>query len=149
MAIIRWDPFRELSTLEHNWTNRLRDFYTPASADDVTLPGTWAPPVDIYENGKDKLVIKAELPGFEPKDVSVTVEGDVLTFGGERKLAQDLREKHWRRIERRYGKFSRSFSLPPTVNADQVSAEYKDGTLTVTLPLREEAKPRRVSVKAA
>jgi HSP20 family protein len=146
MAIIRWDPFRELSTLEHNW---LRDFYTPASADDVALPGTWAPPVDIYENGKDELVIKAELPGFKPEDVSVTVEGDVLTFGGERKLAQDLREKHWRRIERRYGKFSRSFSLPPTVNADQVSAEYKDGTLTVTLPLREEAKPRRVSVKAA
>ena len=146
MAIIRWDPFRELSTLEHNW---LRDFYTPASANDVALPGTWAPPVDIYENGKDELVIKAELPGFKPEDVSVTVEGDVLTFGGERKLAQDLREKHWRRIERRYGKFSRSFSLPPTVNADQVSAEYKDGTLTVTLPLREEAKPRRVSVKAA
>ena len=146
MAIIRWDPLRELSTLEHNW---LRDFYTPASADDVALPGTWAPPVDIYENGKDELVIKAELPGFKPEDVSVTVEGDVLTFGGERKLAQDLREKHWRRIERRYGKFSRSFSLPPTVNADQVSAEYKDGTLTVTLPLREEAKPRRVSVKAA
>ena len=146
MAIVRWDPFRELSTLEHNW---LRDFYTPASADDVALPGTWAPPVDIYENGKDELVIKAELPGFKPEDVSVTVEGDVLTFGGERKLAQDLREKHWRRIERRYGKFSRSFSLPPTVNADQGSAEYKDGTLTVTLPLREEAKPRRVSVKAA
>ena len=146
MVIIRWDPFRELSTLEHNW---LRDFYTPASADDVALPGTWAPPVDIYENGKDELVIKAELPGFKPEDVSVTVEGDVLTFGGERKLAQDLREKHWRRIERRYGKFSRSFSLPPTVNADRVSAEYKDGTLTVTLPLREEAKPRRVSVKAA
>ena len=149
MAIIRWDPFRELSTLEYNWTNRLRDFYTPASADDVALPGTWVPPVDIYENGKDELVIKAELPGFKPEDVSVTVEGDLLTFGGERKLAQDLREKHWRRIERRYGKFSRSFSLPPTVNADQVSAEYKDGTLTVTLPLREEAKPRRVSVKAA
>ena len=146
MAIIRWDPFREPSTLEHNW---LRDFYTPASADDVALPGTWAPPVDIYENGKAELVIKAELPGFKPEDVSVTVEGDVLTFGGERKLAQDLREKHWRRIERRYGKFSRSFSLPPTVNADQGSAEYKDGTLTVTLPLREEAKPRRVSVKAA
>lgn len=149
MAIIRWDPFRELSTLDHNWTNWLRDFYTPASADDVAVPGTWVPPVDIYENGKDELVIKAELPGFEPEDVSVTVEGDVLTFGGERKLAQDLGEKHWRRIERRYGKFSRSFSLPPTVNADQVSAEYKDGTLTVTLPLREEAKPRRVSVKAA
>ena len=149
MAIIRWDPFRELSTLGHNWTNRLRDFYTPASAGDVALPGTWAPPVDIYENGKDEFVIKAELPGFKPEDVSVTVEGDVLTFGGERKLAQDIREKYWRRIERRYGKFSRSFSLPPTVNADQVSAEYKDGTLTVTLPLREEAKPRRVSVKAA
>lgn len=147
MAIIRWDPFRELSTLEHNWTNWLRDFSTPASAD--ALPGTWAPPVDIYENGKDELVITAELPGFKPEDVSVTVEGDVLTFGGERKLAQDLGEKHWRRLERRYGKFSRSFSLPPTVNADQVSAEYKDGTLTVTLPLREEAKPRRVSVKAA
>ena len=147
MAIIRWDPFRELSTLEHNWTNWLRDFSTPASAD--ALPGTWAPPVDIYENGKDELVITAELPGFKPEDVSVTVEGDVLTFGGERKLAQDLGEKHWRRLERRYGKFSRSFSLPPTVDAEHVSAEYKDGTLTVTLPLREEAKPRRVSVKAA
>ena len=147
MAIIRWDPFRELSTLEHNWTNWLRDFSTPASAD--ALPGTWAPPVDIYENGKDELVITAELPGFKPEDVSVTVEGDVLTFGGERKLAQDLGEKHWRRLERRYGKFSRSFSLPPTVDAEHVSAECKDGTLTVTLPLREEAKPRRVSVKAA
>ena len=149
MAIIRWDPFRELSTLEHNWTNWLRDYPTLASANDGALPGTWAPPVDIYENGKDELVIKAELPGFKPEDVSVTVDGDVLTLGGERKLAQDLGEKHWRRLERRYGKFSRSFSLPPTVNAEHVSAEYKDGTLTVTLPLREEAKPRRVSVKAA
>ena len=149
MAIIRWDPFSEFSRLEDNWTTWLRNCYAPVGEDRFVAHGTWVPPVDIYENGKNELVVKAELPGIKPEDVSVTVENDVLTLGGERKLEHDISENHWRRIERSYGKFIRSFSLPPAVNPDKVSAEYKDGTLTVRLPLREEAKPRQISVKAA
>ena len=149
MAIIRWDPFRELSILEDNWTTWLRNLSAPVSDDRFSTHGTWVPPVDIYENGKTELVLTAELPGIKPEDVSVTVENDVLTLGGERKLEHDKSENHWRRIERSYGKFIRSFSLPPTVNPDGVSAEYKDGTLTVRLPLREETKPKQIAVKAA
>ena len=149
MAIIRWDPFSEFSRLEDNWTTWLRNCYAPVGEDRFVAHGTWVPPVDIYENGKNELVVKAELPGIKPEDVSVTVENDVLTLGGERKLEHDISENHWRHIERSYGKFICSFSLPPAVNPDKVSAEYKDGTLTVRLPLREEAKPRQISVKAA
>ena len=128
MAIVRWDPFRDFG---------------------LTTGNTWVPPVDIYQTGEHELVLKAELPEMTREDIDVTVENFVLTVKGEKKLGADVKEEQFHRIERRYGAFGRSFSLPRTVDASKVSAEYKNGVLTVRLPLREEAKPRQIKVDIA
>ena len=111
--------------------------------------GTWVPPVDIYQNGDHELVLKAELPDMAREDIDLTVENDTLTIKGEKRLSSEVREEQFHRIERRYGTFSRSFSLPQTVDAGKVSAEYKNGVLTVKLPMREEARPRQIKVDVA
>src|SRR5215467_9139749 len=129
MTIVRWDPFR--------------DFGFSSGAP------TWVPPVDIYQNGDQELVLKAELPDMSREDIDITVENDVLTIKGEKKLAGDVKDEQYHHAERRYGAFSRSFSLPRTVDASKVSAEYRNGVLTVKLPLREEAKPRQIKVDVA
>lgn len=128
MTIVRWDPFRDFG---------------------FTAPNTWVPPVDIYQNGDQELVLKAELPDMAREDIDITVENGVLTIKGEKKLSTELKEEQFHHVERRYGPFSRSFSLPQTVDASKVSAEYKQGVLTVRLPLREEAKPRSIKVDVA
>jgi HSP20 family protein len=107
------------------------------------------PPVDIYQNGEHELVLKAELPDMTREDIDITVDNGTLTIRGEKKFAGEVKEESFHRIERRYGSFSRSFSLPQTVDAAQVGAEYKNGVLTVRLPLREEAKPRQIKVDVA
>ncbi len=128
MTVVRWDPFRDFG---------------------FTAPNTWVPPVDIYQNGDQELVLKAELPDMAREDIDITVENGVLTIKGEKKLSTELKEEQFHHVERRYGPFSRSFSLPQTVDASKVSAEYKQGVLTVRLPLREEAKPRSIKVDVA
>ena len=128
MTIMRWDPFRDFGF---------------ATAD------TWMAPVDIYQTGDQELVLKAELPGMAREDIDITVENFVLTIKGEKKFAGDVKEEQFHHAERRYGTFSRSFSLPQTVDAGKVSAEHKNGVLTVRLPLREEAKPRQIKVEVA
>ena len=128
MSIVRWDPLREFGFATAN---------------------PWMPPVDIYQNGDQELVLKAELPDMSREDIDITVENFVLTIKGEKKLANDVKEEQYRHLERRYGAFSRSFSLPQTVDATRVAAEYKNGVLTVRLPLREEAKPRTIKVDVA
>jgi HSP20 family protein len=107
------------------------------------------PPVDIYQNGDRELVLKAELPDMAREDIDITVENFVLTIKGEKKFSNDVKDDQYHHIERRYGTFSRSFSLPQTVDAGKVAAEYKNGMLTVRLPLREEAKPRQIKVDVA
>ena len=107
------------------------------------------PPVDIFQTGEHELVLKAEVPDMSREDIDVTVENFVLTIKGEKKLAEDVKEEQFHHVERRYGTFSRSFSLPHTVDAAKVSAEYRNGLLTVRLPLREEAKPRQIKVDVA
>ena len=124
MTIVRWDPFF-------------------ATAD------TWVPPVDIYQTGDHELVLKAELPDMAREDIDITVENFVLTIKGEKKFTGEAKEDAFHHAERRYGSFSRSFSLPRTVDASRVAAEYKNGVLTVRLPLREEAKPRTIKVEVA
>ena len=106
---------------------------------------TWAPAVDIYET-PNELVVKADLPDVNEKDIDVRVENNLLTIRGERKFEKSVSEENYLRVERTYGAFSRSFSLPNTVNAEAIGAEYKNGVLTVTLPKREESKPRQVKV---
>lgn len=128
MTITRFDPFREFAVLPR---------------------GRWIPPVDIFETPGHDLVIKVELPDVNREDVEVTVENNVLTLSGEKKLPVDVKEEQFRRVEREYGPFSRSFTLPNTVDATKVSAEFKNGVLTVRLPFREEAKPRTITVEVA
>jgi len=128
MTIVRWDPFRDFG-------------FASASA--------WMPPVDIYQSGDHEVVLKAELPDMSREDVDVNIENFVLTIKGEKKLASDVKDDQFHHVERRYGKFGRSFSLPQTVDSGKVVAEYKNGVLTVRLPLREEAKPRQVKIDVA
>jgi len=128
MTTVRWDPFRDFG---------------------FTAPNTWTPPVDVFQTGDHELVLKAELPDLSRDDIDITVENFVLTIKGEKKVSNDVKEEQYHHIERRYGAFSRSFSLPQTVDANHVAAEYKNGVLTVRLPLREEAKPRTIKVDVA
>ena len=110
---------------------------------------TWVPPVDIFQTGDHELVLKAELPDMTRDDIDITVENFVLTIKGDKKAAADVKDEQYHHAERRYGSFSRSFSLPQTVDAAKVAAEYKNGVLTVRLPVREEAKPRSIKVDVA
>jgi HSP20 family protein len=149
MAIVRWtDPFREFAQLQDRVNRAFSDAYG-RSDEGLLSSGSWMPPVDIYQNGEHELVLKAELPDMTREDIDVTVDNGTLTIKGEKKLGTEVREEQFHRIERRYGTFSRSFSLPPTVDPGQVAAEYKNGVLSVRLPMREEAKPRQIKVDVA
>ena len=148
MAIVRWEPFRDLQAVQDRLNRVFDEAFRGAprgSDDDWALGGQWAPSVDIYENDGN-LVLKAELPGIEPKDVDVRVENNVLTLRGERKFESEVKRDKYHRVERSYGTFSRSFTLPNVVDTDKIKAEYKDGVLQVTLPQREEAKPKQIQV---
>jgi HSP20 family protein len=145
MAIVRWDPFRELNAVQERMNRLFSDVYRSAD-DDVMRRGLWAPPVDIYDSGKHELVIKAELPDMKRDDIEITVENNTLTLRGEKKMDSEIKEEHCHRIERTYGAFSRTFSLPTTVDTTKVSADYKNGVLTIKLPIREEAKPKQIQV---
>ena len=146
MTLVRWDPFRELNVIQDRMNRILGDYYRGAD-DDVMRRGAWVPPVDIYDTGNHELVIKAELPDVNKEDIEITVENGSLTLKGEKRMDADIKDEQCRRIERAYGSFSRSFSLPPTVDASKVSADYKNGVLTIKLPVREEAKPKQVQVQ--
>jgi len=146
MAIARWDPFRELAVMQDRLNRIFGDAYGRRLDDDVMTRGDWIPPVDIFENDKHEIVIRAEMPGLKRDDIELRVENNTLTLRGERKRENEVKDEQYHRVERAYGAFSRSFSLPSTVDAGNVSAEYKDGVLTVTLPTREEAKPRQIPV---
>jgi HSP20 family protein len=142
-TIARLEPFRGLSTLQDQF-NRLFNEQLRNHSEESALT-TWAPAVDIYET-TNELVVKADLPDVNEKDIDVRVENNLLTIRGERKFEKSVAEENFLRVERTYGSFSRSFSLPNTVNAEKIGAEYKNGVLTVTLPKREESKPRQVKV---
>ena len=141
MAIVRWDPARELAGMEVDRLNRMfSEFYGDAFA------RGWVPPVDIYETDDHEVVLKAEVPEMKREDIDVTFENGVLTLKGERKFEQEANRDRYQRLERRYGSFSRSFTLPNTIDASRISAAYKDGVLTIRLPQREEAKPKQIAV---
>ena len=148
MAIMRFDPFRDLAVLQDRMNRLFNDAYAPRREDDLTSRGTWTPAVDIYEVDGG-LVLKAELPGMQREDIDVNIENNTLTIRGERKLDSAIKQESFHRVERSYGSFVRSFSLPTTVDAAKVAAEYKNGVLAITLPIREEAKPRTINVNVA
>src|SRR5262245_14162182 len=148
-AIVRWsDPFREFAQL-HGRINRVFNDAYGRTDEGLMTSGTWTPPVDIYQDGDKAVVLKAELPDMTREAIDITVDHNTLTIKGEKKFAETVKEEEFHRIERHYGAFSRSFSLPPTVDNTKIGAEYKDGVLTVRLPLREEAKPRQIKVDVA
>jgi len=149
MAIVRWtDPFREFAQLQDR-LNRAFAETSSRSDEGLLSSGSWLPPVDIYQNGEHELVLKAELPDLTREDIDITVDKGTLTIKGEKKLSSEVKEEQFRRMERQYGVFSRSFSLPSSVDPTRVAAEYKNGVLTVKLPMREEAKPRQIKVDVA
>ena len=148
MAIVRWEPFRDLLASQREFDRLFREAFAPAFGEGEVSTRTWAPVVDIFENG-DSLVLKAELPGINPDDVEIRVEDNTLYLKGERKFEKEVKEQNYHRVERSYGTFTRSFSLPNSVDADKVGANYKDGVLTLTMPKKEEAKPKTIKINVS
>jgi HSP20 family protein len=146
MNIVRFDPIRDMATLQDRVNRIFADAYRRDN-DDLMTRGAWVPPVDIYETGNHELVLRAELPDVPREDIALRVENNTLTISGERKMDTEIKEQQYHRIERTYGTFSRAFTLPPTVDTSAIAAEYKNGVLTVRLPLREEAKPKQIQVQ--
>ncbi len=145
MSITKYDPFRELRGLQDEM-NRLFVSNLSRGDDREIMRGAWTPSVDIFEN-KDNLVIEAELPGMKPEDVNVSIENNVLSLHGERRFEKKDEGGNVHRVERAYGSFTRSFTLPPTVSSENVNAVFDNGVLKLTLAKREEAKPRRIEIK--
>jgi HSP20 family protein len=138
--------FRDLMTFQDR-VNRLFDQNLPKAKfeDEGLFGGAWAPAVDIHETDQE-IVLKADLPGLNPNEVDIRVEDNTLFLKGERKMEKETKEENYHRIERSYGSFARSFILPRTVTADKISADYKNGVLSVTMPKREESKPKQIRV---
>jgi HSP20 family protein len=131
MSLVRFDPFRDLAILQDR-VNR--------------ADGPWTPPVDIFETDSKAIVLKAEIPDVSKEDISLKVENNTLTLSGKKQAEKEVKERQYRRIERTFGSFARTFTLPATVDTGRIAAEYKNGVLTVTLPLREDAKPKQIDV---
>ncbi len=151
MSIVRFEPFRDVVSFQDRLNRIFEDAFRgsrAASEEEWALGGSWAPSVDIYEQD-GSLVLKAELPGIDPKDVDVHVENNVLTLRGERKLDTEVKRESYHRVERSYGAFSRSFNLPNAVDTEKIKAEFKDGVLRLLLPKKEEAKPKQISISVA
>jgi len=147
MAIVKVDPFRELAAMQDRMARLFGNVYL--RDEDTGFKGSWVPPVDIFETDSHDLVLKAELPGMTREDIEVTVENNTLVLKGAKKFEAEVKEENYRRVERTYGTFHRSFTLPTTVDTSKVGAEYKSGVLTVKLPFREEARPRTINVDVA
>ena len=156
MPLVRWDSSRAMAAVQQQETlsqmqqealSRMLEGHYRRPQEDLNR-GAWVPVVDIYSNGHD-LVLKAELPDMKEEEIELTIDDNRLTLSGEKKLDAEVTEELFHRIERSYGAFARTFTLPPTVDASKVSAQYKAGVLTVRLPLLEEAKPNRIKIEAA
>ena len=145
MAVGRWDPFRDLMSIQ-NELNRLFG-RTYAGSGSGTTGRAWVPPLDIFET-KDRYVVNVELAGVAPDSVELSVEDSTLTIKGERGFYLDVPEEAFHRVERRYGPFARSLTLPPTANADRIEASFDKGVLTIQVPKAEEAKPKKIAIKA-
>jgi HSP20 family protein len=143
--LTRWESFREFSPIEDRLTRLFRGSFNPERPEDALTTTSLAPPVDIYED-EHKIALKIEVPGIDEKDIDVRIEGNTLTVHGERKLEKEEKEENFRRVERHYGSFMRSFTLPGSVDPGQVSADYDKGMLKINLPKKAEAKPKQIKV---
>ena len=145
MAITRWDPFRDLNILQDRMNRLFDDTGRTWRPDEPSATTTWSPAVDIFETAGE-IVVKAELPGVDRKDISLHLENNVLTVKGERRFEKETKEENYHRVERAYGGFSRSFSIPATVDEEKIRADYKDGILKIILPKKERAKPKQIRI---
>jgi HSP20 family protein len=145
MGIVRYDPFRDLRSLQDEVNRLFTTNLSRAFGDEGIARGAWNPSVDIYEN-KEQIVLEAELPGMRREDFDLSIENNVITLRGERRFEKKEESDNYHRVERSYGSFTRSFTLPQTVTAEGATAEYRNGVLRVTLPKREEVKARRIEV---
>jgi HSP20 family protein len=145
MAITRWDPFREVVALQNRVNSLFRDLN---EGDDPVAAASFVPAVDIYEDAQ-KLMLKLEVPGIDQKDLEVRIEDHTLTVKGERKFEAEEKEQNFHRIERRYGSFYRAFTLPSTVDTENVAASYNAGVLKLELKKKPEAQPKQIEIKVA
>jgi HSP20 family protein len=146
--LTRWEPLREFSIMQDrmNRMNRLfRESYSPEGPEEALTTTSFAPPVDIYED-EHTITLKLEVPGIDEKDIDVRIEGNTLTVHGERKIEMEEKEENFRRVERQYGSFTRSFTLPSSVDPGQVNAHYDKGVLKINLAKKAEAKPKQIKV---
>lgn len=146
MSIVRYDPFRDIRNLQEEVNRLFSNNLSHGFGDEGIARGAWNPSVDIYEN-KDQIVLETELPGMNREDFDVAIENNVITVRGERRFEKKDEADNYHRVERSYGSFSRSFTLPQIVSAEGATAEYRNGVLRVTLPKREEVKARRIEIK--
>jgi len=144
-VLTRWEPFREFATLQDRINRVFRESYRGEAGDESLTTSTFAPAVDVYED-EHKVTLKIEVPGIEEKDIDVRVENNTLTVHGERKIEKDEKEENYRRVERQYGSFTRTFNLPQTVDTENVAANYDKGVLKISLPKKAEAKPKQIKV---
>ena len=142
-VLTHWEPFRELSTLQDRINRAFRESRT--GEDDSLTTSSFAPAVDVYED-EHKVSLKIEVPGIDEKDIDVRVENNTLTVHGERKIEKEEKEENYRRVERHYGTFTRTFTLPQTVDTEKVSATYDKGVLKIALPKKAEAKPKQIKI---
>jgi HSP20 family protein len=149
MTLQRFDPFRDIMNLRNQMDalfNEIGMGLLPRTAGQTEAAATWSPAVDIYETDKE-IVLKAELPDIKQEDIRVSVDNNRLSITGERKFESEVKRENYHRIERSYGTFARTFTLPPTVDQDNIRAEYKQGVLTVSLPKREVAQGRDIAIQ--
>jgi len=145
MAIVRWDPFRDLNMLQDRMNRLFDDAGRPWRTDEPAATTSWSPSVDIFET-EGEIVVKAELPGMDRKDIQLNLENNVLSLRGERKFQKETKDDNYHRIERSYGVFSRAFSIPATVDEERIRADYKDGVLKIVLPKKDQAKPKQIKI---
>jgi len=146
MAVVKWDPFRDLISIQDRMNRLFEQTLSRSRGDEAVSATTWTPAVDIYETS-DTIVMKAELPGVTREDIQIQINENTLTLKGERRFARDVQEESYLRIERAYGSFHRSFSLPASIQQEKIRALFKDGVLELTLPKAENSKPKPISIE--
>jgi HSP20 family protein len=146
MAITRWDPFRDLSILQERMNRVFEDAAGRGwKGEDPSPTTSWSPAVDIYET-ENEIMVQAELPGIDRKDIALQLENNVLTLKGERRFEKETRQENYHRIERSYGGFSRAFTIPTIVDEEKIKADYKDGILKIELPKKEQVKSKQIKI---
>ena len=145
MAVVRWDPFRDLNLLQDRMNRLFEDANRNWKSDEPASTTTWSPAVDIFET-ESEIVVKAEVPGMDRKDITLNLENNVLTLRGERRFLKETKDENYHRIERSYGGFSRAFSIPVTVDDEKIRADYQDGVLKIVLPKKEQLRPKQIKI---